>query len=92
MEEYCTKNRLNFIAIESTNSMLKGDINFDNAVTTMDLLLLKKRILGALDRETIITDNEEVKQTYSSLQADRNDDGNINVIDVIMLKTKLLNA
>lgn len=90
LEEYCTKNKLNFIAIESIDTMLKGDINFDNAITTMDLLLLKKSILGALDIEAIKTNNEDEKQTYSSLQADMNDDGNINVIDVIMLKNKLI--
>lgn len=57
----------NFIAIND----LIGDMNCDNNLTNMDLLLLKRYILG---------------NSYLTINADVNQDGNINILDILELK------
>lgn len=76
---YTTGNFPNLYKYESQPQILKGDVNKDNSVDSLDYAALKKAIL---------------LQTFTSIDisaADMNDDGNIDAIDFALLKMKILN-
>ena len=54
---------------------LKGDVNFDGAVTASDIIVLKKYLTG---------------QSSSSNSLDINSDGKVNILDMIILKSIIL--
>lgn len=59
----------------SSQAYLKGDVNSDGSVTSSDLIVLKKYLIG---------------QSTSSTSLDINSDGKVNVLDLIILKSILL--
>lgn len=61
------------------NQPIKGDISKDNILSYLDILLLKKYLLGILNLDT----------TQENL-ADINEDNNISILDLIVLKNKIL--
>lgn len=64
-----------------TPEVSKGDINLDGKFNTMDILVMKKHLLG------IETLSDEQKT-----RADYNLDGKIDVLDLCLMKRQLLNA
>jgi hypothetical protein len=78
IEEYCIANEINFIPITVTDEVIDGDANMDGKLTTMDILAVKKYILGVSQED------------FSNMHADMNKDGYVNVIDLIMLKAKVI--
>ena len=61
------------------NSVLIGDVNFDGSINSMDLLCLKRYILGWAEDDEI-----------SVVNSDINSDGDINSVDLFGLKRKLI--
>ncbi len=61
------------------NSVLIGDVNFDGSINSMDLLCLKRYILGWVEDDKI-----------SVVNSDINSDGDINSVDLFGLKRKLI--
>lgn len=68
------------VAGEVENEIVKGDINGDGKVDCIDLLSVKKYILGVAAELT----------ADAQKSADMNEDGSINIIDVIMIKNIIL--
>lgn len=68
--------------ISSSNSTINtiGDINFDEKVNHIDVLILKKYLLGIISMNS-----------YQYNQSDMTADGKVNILDLIALKTTILN-
>lgn len=62
-------------------TVIKGDVNGDGEVNSIDYALMKSKILGLIYNFPYI---------YGDLAADMNDDGDFNSLDYALLKMKLL--
>lgn len=72
-EQYAKANGCEFIKIDETGAML-GDINGDDKITLMDVVKLRKFMVGGYD------------VTVDQQQADVNMDGKISMMDIILLR------
>lgn len=64
----------------ASSDVLYGDINLDGKVSTADLILMKKYLLGSLSEDT----------NFSMVNADINLDGKVSTADLTRLKKTLL--
>lgn len=69
----------NTLSVVNTSDTIVGDLNYDNILTGIDLISMKKVILGMI--------NENENQQYKT---DINADGKTDILDLIELKSKIL--
>lgn len=73
-ETYANKSGLQFSYLDTP--VVTGDFNYDGSITSMDMLLLKAKLLGI----------------YKNINCgDLNLDGNVDVIDLMALKSQIIN-
>lgn len=69
----------NTLSVVNTSDTIVGDLNYDNILNGIDLISMKKVILGMI--------NENENQQYKT---DINADGKTDILDLIELKSKIL--
>jgi hypothetical protein len=83
---------MEFVVEHGIVSVTKGDLNNDTVIDAVDLVLMKKMVLGMKPPVDFNHDGKIDDTDYSlmKLAADMNDDGNIDAVDLVFLKKLIL--